>query len=200
MKKLFFILLALCISIFAFGLISKAAFDDELEIYDKTLRLHIPANSNSAEDQAVKLKVRDAVIDYLKKPLSNCTTREEAISIVQLLSTEISIVANAILKQEKKPYSAKVSVVEEYYPQKAYDGLSLPAGTYASLKIELGSATGQNWWCVLFPQVCIGTAKPEESLAEVGFTPNQIKILTEHEDYRYVVKFKLLEIIENVFK
>ena len=96
-------------------------------------------------------------------------------------------------------YTSTVSVVRENYPTRDYEGISLPAGEYTSLKIELGKAQGQNWWCVLFPQVCVGSAKPTEVLSEVGFTPNQIKLLTEHDDYEYVVKFKLLEIIEGIF-
>ena len=200
MKKILIILLALSLCFFTVGAVCRSAFAEELEIYDKTLRLHIPANSDSAEDQAVKLKVRDAVIEYLRQPLSSCSTKDESIKTVQLLSKEITQVANTILKEENKSYTASVSIVNEYYPKKAYDGLTLPAGNYASLKIELGNASGQNWWCVLFPQVCTGSAKPEETLAEVGFTPNQIRILTEHDDYRYVVKFKLLEVIENIFK
>ncbi|MBQ9117414.1 MAG: stage II sporulation protein R, partial [Clostridia bacterium] len=77
--------------------------------------------------------------------------------------------------------------------------ITLPAGQYASLKIELGKAEGKNWWCVLFPQVCVGCARPAEALAEVGFTANQIKLLTEQEEHEYVVKFKLLEIVEGIF-
>ena len=171
-----------------------------MEIYDKTLRLHIPANSDSAEDQAVKLKVRDTVIAYLSEPLSNCSTKDEAVQKVQDLSTNITLLANNVLKSNGFDYTARVSVVLEDYPTRDYEGISLPAGEYTSLKIELGEAKGQNWWCVLFPQVCVGTARPTEALAEVGFTPNQIRVLTDHDDYEYVVKFKLLEIFEGIFK
>ena len=199
MKKLLSFLLSLILILVCAAFIAKQALEEEMEIYEKTLRLHIPANSDSAEDQAVKLLVRDAIIEYLREPLATCQNRDEAIAKVQSLTTQITLKANEVLKSNNKSYSAKVSVVNEYYPEKAYDGLTLPAGEYASLKIELGEADGQNWWCVLFPQVCVGTAKPEETLAQVGFTPNQIRVLTDHEDYQYVVKFKLLEVIESIF-
>lgn len=199
MKKALSILLTLALIAVAAVFIAKDTLAEELEIYNKTLRLHIPANSDSAEDQEAKLTVRDAVIDFLKGPLSDCKTREEAVKKVQSLTKEITDEANKVLKRLKKAYAARVSVVTEYYPQKAYEGITLPAGNYASLKIELGEATGQNWWCVLFPQVCVSTAKPEETLSAVGFTPDQIRVLTDREDYEYVVKFKLLEVINSIF-
>lgn len=199
MKRMLSLILTLTVFMLAAVCIARQSLDEELEIYEKTLRLHIPANSNSNEDQAVKLKVRDAVLKLLEKPLAECKNKDDAIAVVQHMASDITEEANMVLKSHGKSYKAKVSVVEEYYPERAYDGLNLPAGKYASLKIELGKARGENWWCVLFPQVCVGTAKPEEALAEVGFTANQIRLLTEHEDYEYVVKFKLVEIIDSIF-
>ena len=199
MKKLLSLILTLTVFLFAAYVIAKEQLSEELEIYEKTLRLHVPANSNSSADQEVKLKVRDAVINYLAEPLADCTTKDEAAQKVQHLSSNITLVANNILKENGFDYTAKVSVVKEEYPTRDYEGISLPAGKYTSLKIELGKAEGQNWWCVLFPQVCIGTSKPSEALAEVGFTPNQIRLLTEGDEGEYVVKFKLLEIFEGIF-
>lgn len=199
MKRLLSIIAVLAIVMGGTYAIVRSSLSEELEIYDKTLRLHIPANSDSEYDQAVKLKVRDAVIQYLEAPLSECKTQEEAVEKVQLLTKEITKEANSILKAEGVNYTATVSVVKEHYPTRDYEGISLPAGNYTSLKIELGEADGKNWWCVLFPQVCVGTARPTEALSEVGFTPNQIRLLTEHEDYEYVVKFKLIELFENIF-
>ncbi len=200
MKRILSLTVTLALLLVAAYVIAKESLQEEMEIYDKTLRLHIPANSDSAEDQAVKLKVRDTVIAYLSEPLSNCSTKDEAAQKVQDLSTNITLLANNVLKSNGFDYTARVSVVLEDYPTRDYEGISLPAGEYTSLKIELGEAKGQNWWCVLFPQVCVGTARPTEALAEVGFTPNQIRVLTDHDDYEYVVKFKLLEIFEGIFK
>lgn len=199
MKRLLSFFLSLSLILLGALFIAKETFSEEMEIYDKTLRLHIPANSDSIPDQEVKLLVRDAVIDYLRIPLSDCKTKDEAVKKVQILTDNISYEATKVLKENDKPYTATVSVVTEYYPERSYEGISLPAGNYSSLKIELGEAKGQNWWCVLFPQVCINTAKPEETLASVGFTPDQIRVLTDREDYGYVVKFKLLEIISSIF-
>ena len=182
------ILVALCMAII--GTVSEYS-----DIYDKTLRLHIPANSNSEIDQTVKLRVRDAVTEVLKEPLSECVSREEAVDVVLDMKEELVAVANATLRENGVDYTANISVTEENYPRREYEGITLPAGRYASVKIELGEADGQNWWCVLFPQVCTGTASNVgETLADVGFTANQIKLLTKYEDEGYTVKFKILEV------
>lgn len=191
------IAIAMC---FAVAGVARDSVSEYAEIYDKTLRLHIPANSDSDVDQSVKLQVRDAVVELLKEPLSECKTRDEAIAAVQEMKSEIEATANRALIKNGADYTASVSVTEEYYPRREYKGIALPAGTYASVKIELGTAKGQNWWCVLFPQVCTGTASNVgETLADVGFTANQIKLLTKYEDTGYTVKFKILEVISCFF-
>lgn len=200
MKKWMTIICATVLIAWSLGsLIGGTALKEEREIYDKTLRLHIPACSNSEADQAVKLKVRDAVIAVLRSPLAECKTKAESVKIVQNMSGVITETANKALKDNGFNYEASVTLTEEYYPRKSYEGFTLPAGTYTSLKIELGEAKGKNWWCVLFPQVCVGTARAEETLAEVGFTPSQIRLLTEQEEGEYVVKFKIVEILESIF-
>ena len=199
MKKFLILLLSLTIAAFVTLSFARFTMEEELDIYDKTLRLHIPANSDSDIDQNVKLKVRDEILKLLEKPLASCTTRDEAAEIVQNMTKEIEVTANNVLKENGLEYSATAKLTTEYYPEKTYGDITLPAGTYRSLKIELGKADGHNWWCMLFPQVCVGTAIPSEKLAEVGFTANQIRVLTEHEDYEYVVKSKLLEILDSLF-
>lgn len=177
----------------------RSEISEDLEIYDKTLRLHIPANSDSTEDQELKLKIRDAVITLMKEPLSDCKTKKAATEVAESMKGRIKEVADKVIAENGKNYKATVTVTEEYYPKKAYEGITLPAGTYTSLKIELGEAEGKNWWCVLFPQVCTGTAEAKETLAEVGFTANQIRLLTEQESGEYVIKFKIVEIVKNIF-
>ncbi len=202
MKKSQKLLLIAVIAVFGISVFGYffGGVGENLEIYDKTLRLHIPANSNSEEDQALKLKVRDAVIELLEKPLSDCTNKEEAVAVVEKMKSKIEKVSDKVISEEGRCYKAKVTVTEENYPRREYEGISLPAGEYTSVKIELGEAEGQNWWCVLFPQVCTSSACPEQVLAEVGFTASQIKLLTEDEETEYVVKFKILEFVENLFK
>ena len=197
-KKFVILVVAVALVVSVFNFI-RMSMDEEMEIYEKTLRLHIPANSDSKEDQELKLQVRDAVIELLKDPLSECKTKEDAVRVAAEMSDEIERVSDEVINENGKNYKATVTITEEYYPRRQYEGISLPAGNYTSVKIELGEAEGQNWWCVLFPQVCTQTASADEVLAEVGFTANQIRLLTDQEDCEYVVKFKLLEIIEGIF-
>ena len=197
-KKFVILVVAVALVVSVFNFI-RMCMDEEMEIYEKTLRLHIPANSDSKEDQELKLQVRDAVIELLKDPLSECKTKEDAVRVAEEMSDEIERVSDEVINENGKNYKATVTITEEYYPRRQYEGISLPAGNYTSVKIELGEAEGQNWWCVLFPQVCTQTASADEVLAEVGFTANQIRLLTDQEDCEYVVKFKLLEIIEGIF-
>jgi len=199
MNKIVIICAILLIIFCASSLLGNSVLAEEREIYEKTLRLHIPACSDSAADQEVKLKVRDAVLELLREPLSKCQTKEESVQLVQDMREDIQTTANNILTVHGFDYVASVTLTEEYYPRKSYEDFTLPAGNYTSLKIELGQAEGKNWWCVLFPQVCLGTAKSDETLAEVGFTANQIRLLTEQEESEYVVKFKIIEILESIF-
>ena len=199
MNKIVIICAILLIIFCASSFLNNALLSEEREIYDKTLRLHIPACSDSDADQEAKLKVRDAVLELLNEPLSECKTKEQSIKIIQQMSNDIQYTANKVLAENNLDYTATVTLTNEYYPRKAYNDFTLPAGNYTSLKIELGQAEGKNWWCVLFPQVCLGTAKSSETLAEVGFTANQIRLLTEQEESDYVVKFKIVEILESIF-
>ncbi len=197
-KRFLICILATTVAVSAF-VYFFGGVEENLEIYDKTLRLHIPANSNSEEDQALKLKVRDEVISLLQGPLSECKNKSEAIAVVEEMKGKIEKTSDRVISSEGRDYKAKVTVTEEFYPRREYEGISLPAGEYTSVKIELGEADGQNWWCVLFPQVCTSSACPEQVLAEVGFTASQIKLLTEDEETEYVVRFKILEMIESWF-
>ncbi len=201
MKKNKIFIFSVIIGAFILAVIGglRAEISEDMEIYDKTLRLHIPANSDSAEDQGLKLKVRDAVIEVMREPLSDCKTKEAATEVARRMMPVIKATADKVIAENGKSYKAEVTVTEEYYPKKEYEGITLPAGTYTSLKIELGEAEGKNWWCVLFPQVCTGTAEAKTVLAEVGFTANQIRLLTEQESGEYTVKFKIVEIIERLF-
>lgn len=184
---------------FVFGGIFASFISEGMQVYDKTLRLHIPANSDSAEDQRIKLEVRDALIGVLEEPFSKCENKAEAVCVVQEMSDIITKTANDVIKENGKDYRARLSVVQEHYPRREYQSLRLPAGVYTSVKIELGEAEGENWWCVLFPQVCIGTAQAEDELKEVGFTASQIRFLTDEERNGCEIRFKIVEIFKKIF-
>ena len=195
------IIIALCIAV-AFAILSIIArnISEEAEIYGKTLRLHVLANSDSEEDQNLKLAVKDAVILRISDDLSLCKTKEEAEKVIIENKEELEETANRILESAGKEPTAKLTLTKEQYPERTYGNLTLPAGEYSSVRILLGEAEGQNWWCVLFPQVCTETATPvEETLAQAGFTSAQIRLLTDQEKPTYKIKFKVVELFGSLF-
>ena len=137
------------------------------ELKDKLLRYHVVANSDSEEDQEVKLKVKEAVLEELSGKLEAVKDAKEAASVVEDNRENILAVANKVLNEEGFTYTATMRVDEEYFPAKIYGDLTLPPGDYDALVIELGEGEGKNWWCVLFPTLCFieptCAVLPEES-------------------------------------
>ena len=174
----------------------------EEKIYDDVLRLHVIAASDSDEDQALKIKVRDAVLAKVAVMLESCNGFDDALGIISRPENidALTAAARSTVECEGYDYSVTVSVGKERYPRKSYESLSFPSGSYTSLKVEIGDATGQNWWCVLFPRLCLSaaTVSNEDSFIQAGFTPEQYKIVTDTDEPRYEVKFKILEIISSL--
>ena len=126
------------------------------------LRIHVRANSNNECDQAVKLKVKDAIVEYLVPVLSNCDTKLKAQKAVEDNLSDIVIVAKETLEKEGYFYGAKAGIKNEEFPTRVYNGLTLSSGYYDALIIELGSGEGDNWWCVVYPPLCFtGTGEIE---------------------------------------
>ena len=173
---------------------------EDAEIYDKVIRLHVLANSDSEEDQALKLTVRDALLGEVAALTADCTDRDEAAALLALHTDALRQTAEEALQADGCPLSVSVVIGEEHYPTREYEGVRLPAGSYTSLRVMIGEAEGQNWWCVLFPPLCVGqAAAAEEKMLAVGFTPGQVGVLTENEKPGYVLRFKLLEILGSLF-
>jgi len=172
----------------------------EEEIYDKVVRLHVLANSDSEEDQAVKLKVRDAILALTVPLLQNCKTKEEAVALLEENQTLFVEAAKAVLHEEGFDDTVSIEMGLEEYPTRTYDRLCFPAGEYISMRVSLGTGEGQNWWCCLFPPLCLGAATVRDEDAEdacisVGFTPTQYKIITESDKPVYRARFKILELL-----
>lgn len=179
-----------------FGLLPVHGED---EIYDTVVRLHVLANSDSEEDQALKLRVRDAVLEVTGPLLQNCKTQEEAEAIIRQNATAIQSAADHVIRSEGYDYPVKLQLGMEDYPERSYDGVCFPAGEYLSLRVCIGDAEGQNWWCCLFPPLCVGassvsTSQAEDSFISVGLTPSQYKIITQTDRPVYKIRFKLLEL------
>ena len=159
------------------------------------LRLHVLANSDSEADQALKLEVRDAVLAQAEYYLEGVTSREEA---EQRLTEQLRPLAEAgaeVVAEAGYSYPVTVSLEETWFPTKEYEDFALPAGTYTALRVVIGEGAGQNWWCVVFPPLCLGAVSEsvESTAAMAGLSEGEISLITG-EDEGYVVKFKLLEL------
>ena len=177
----------------------------ESEIYDTVVRLHVLANSDTSEDQALKLKVRDEVIRTVTPAIEDCKTQAEAIAAIENIIPDIEDAATRVVKSEGYEYSVSVLLGEEYYPTKAYETCAFPEGKYVSLRVLLGEGEGQNWWCCLFPPLCLSAATDdggksnEDAFISVGLNAEQYKIVTETENPKYKARFKILETISSWF-
>jgi len=175
----------------------------ESAIYDSVIRLHVLANSDSEADQALKLKVRDAVLERTGALLADVKTRDEAERILSSSLDEIRTVASDTLKRNGSEYIVRVSLSEEDYPTKRYEKLAFPAGEYLSLRVMIGEAEGENWWCVLFPPLCLSAAtskrEAEEAFLAAGLSGEQYRIITDTDETKYKLRFKILEFAESVF-
>jgi len=168
------------------------------EIYDGIIRLHVIANSDSDEDQELKLKVRDGILDIIGGILEGADDIEKACLAIEDDLSSIETTASEVIAVEGYDYPVSAKLTREYYPTREYDCLTLPSGEYRSLKVIIGRGEGKNWWCVLFPGVCRNSARVKEELAETGFTPNQIRIITDRDDDGCRVKFRIVEFFSDI--
>lgn len=149
---------------------NEAGFIQE-DIAEQIIRLHVIANSDSEEDQALKLKVRDEILSGIQDSLIYADTPAIAGKILKKEKELISEIAAAKIRQEGYDYSVRVVLEERYFPAKSYGELTFPPGNYQALCIEIGAAAGKNWWCVLFPSLCFvdetNAVIPEESKARL---------------------------------
>jgi stage II sporulation protein R len=183
MKKLFLPLITLLISTLFLACIPTNA---DYSIYADTVRLHILANSDSNEDQELKLIVRDEILKKYSSELSVFENIDTAKDTLKAKLSDIERTASEIIQKNGYDYTVKATLTEEWYDTREYEGFSLPKGSYTSLQIKIGEAEGKNWWCVMFPPMCLDAATEE-----VKYTHSE-EILIKR---KYSVKFKLLELV-----
>ena len=167
-------------------------------VKEDVVRLHILANSNSEIDQEVKLKVRDALLETNASILSDSVTKENAKEHFESSKEILLKTAKKTLKENGFNYNVKITLQEEYFNTRTYGNLTFPAGQYTAIKVVLGEGEGKNWWCVMFPPLCVPAAdglETNETTADY-LTQSGEKIVNGGE--KYIVKFKLLEIYEEL--
>jgi stage II sporulation protein R len=186
------LLLALVITV----LISFTGFAAGCEdIPNHVLRLHVLANSDSDADQALKLKVRDRIVAESAGLFDGASSREDAEKIASENLQKLQNAAQDEVTRDGYRYSVRVYLTNMYFTTRQYDTVTLPAGTYDALRVEIGSGAGHNWWCVIFPPLCLPAAEKREDLKDV-LNPNELRIVDGSNSY--VVRFKTLEAYEQV--
>ena len=183
------VLIAFCASAVLLTAVDLAVPAEEVDVYDTVIRLHVLAQSDSEEDQAVKLLVRDAIVGECAQLFSQTDNTEDALSQIAQAATDMESIANRVLQENGFSYRATAVFGRETYPTREYDGVSFPAGEYYSLRILLGEGEGQNWWCCLFPPLCL-SASSDEKLDSIGIDTSSGKVFTKK---KYRIRFKLLE-------
>lgn len=194
------IVVLMCVFILCMAICNVLPIHGEEQIYESVVRLHVLANSDSEEDQALKLKVRDTILAYTSPKVIDSESRDEAIKILQGELEAIENMARQVIIDEGYDYSVEVTLTLEEYPTRNYESMSFPSGEYISLRVLIGEAEGENWWCVLFPPLCLSAASEksdnEEAFIAVGLNSDQYKIITETENTKYYLRFKILEAIK----
>lgn len=191
-------------AVFLFLLVNYYAEKVNQDLSDSMIRLHIVANSDSIQDQALKYRVRDAVIGYITENMDGLTNKSNAISFINSHLHEIEQVANNTIVQEGIKDYAKASFGKYPFPSKQYANVILPAGFYDALKIEIGDAKGQNWWCVMFPPLCFTEdtkGKLDEeyiSILKEELTEEEMEIIINdgEKEIPVEIKFKIVEIFQ----
>lgn len=187
---------SLCIAFVLTVIYSVIPFQAECEqISNEVFRLHILANSDSEEDQSLKLRVRDSLLRYTDRLFSEAENSDEAERIARDNLESLRIVAQREVYANGYDYKVKAEVVNMYFNTRYYERYTMPAGMYDALRITIGSGEGHNWWCVMYPSICISSAVETDKRVEDTFSQNQQEIVKGNE-YQY--KFKVVEIFEKI--
>lgn len=212
-KKRIYILSGILISIFLLTTLVVSREITKIEAYsydykERLIRFHVIANSDTDEDQELKLKIRDAVIAYLQPKLENSKSIEESEAIIKSEYDNLGKISKNIISQNEYDYSVKVGLQYSDFPAKQYSSVVLPAGKYKALKIIIGEGKGKNWWCVMFPPLCfvdeqngVIDEKTDKKLKEI-LTPQEYDLIMAKDQTKVTnlkFKFKIAEIFQNLF-
>ena len=200
MKKL--IRLVLCLVLIGAVLIVVNLYQDRQTLKDNLIRLHVVANSDSGEDQCIKLQVKDAIVSYLQPIMEQFPTKEEAMEYIRSNLSVIQDLSNQVLEKLGVKERAQVTLEPEAFDMRVYDTFSLPSGVYDALRIEIGEGNGKNWWCVVFPSLCLPVSGEgfETEAVSAGFSETLTNTIRHNGEYR--LRFFLLDCIgklENIF-
>ncbi len=203
-KTRFFALMLLLTLLFS--LILSYAETTSSDIADSVVRLHIVANSNSAEDQELKLKVRDRILAETSQIFSNTPTASDALSKARQYSDLIKQIALDEIRQNGFDHDVSVSVGETAFPTKTYGDIILPSGKYNAVKVKIGNGSGENWWCVMYPPLCftsgvLSVSDDAKTNLKESLSPSSYELITKSPDSSIPVeiKFRIVEVFQELF-
>ena len=188
--------LALMVGIITALAVGSWLGQEQRELADSVIRLHVIANSDSQADQALKLAVRDRVLEEAAELYPEGATLAQAQAALEGQLNTLAAAGRAVVEERGQDYPVTARLESCWFPTKEYEGVALPAGNYTALRVVIGEGKGQNWWCVAFPPLCLGAASETvDQAAQAGlFTPEQSALVTG-ENEGYVLKFKAMELV-----
>ncbi|MDP4133152.1 MAG: stage II sporulation protein R [Bacillota bacterium] len=198
MKKIVILLMAMSIAMSFLYVYAESVKED---ISSSLLRLHVLANSDTEEDQALKLKVRDRVLAQCQIILADCKTREDAEKVLLPNLDLLKDTAKDEILKNGYSYDVKVSLSDSQFPTKYYADISLPKGLYRALKVEIGNGAGHNWWCVVFPPLCFANGTTgvlsDDHTKELkdNLSDSEYDVITGQHEGKTTIKFKILELL-----
>ena len=203
--KIFKKILAIILLLFIYTSICAFSYSQSIitDLQNSVFRLHVIANSNSTEDQNLKYLVRDKVLEYINNISNNANTKEEIINIVFENQNEIKEIAEKVIKDNGYDYSVNINIGNYSFPTKTYGDITFPQGNYDALRVEIGDAKGENWWCVMFPPLCFVDVTsgivPDESkdMLKRNLSDEEYEIISNNSDDVYL-KFKIVEMFQNI--
>lgn len=165
------------------------------EIRSDVLRLHVIANSDSSVDQNLKLRLRDYILEEGEDIFDGSVNVENAVKKIEPKLAELENSAETFVKNAGFDYDVKITLSNEYFTTRTYESVTLPAGKYLALRVVIGSGEGHNWWCVMFPPMCVPAADKKDEIENV-FTDKEIKLVESKP--KYELRFKVVEIYEQI--
>ena len=187
---------SICVAFVLTVIFSILPFEAECsEISKETFRLHILANSDTENDQALKIKVRDKVLEYTEELFNNAKSKNEAEKVIAENIQAVNDVAYNEILNNGFTYPVKTEITNMYFTTRYYDNYTLPSGMYDALRVTIGEGKGRNWWCVMYPTICVSPVEEQEEKAKEVFDDKQYDIVT---NTKFQYKFKIVEIFEKI--
>lgn len=184
-------------AVFAAGACSVGVFAYNCSrVRSDVLRMHVIANSDCSADQQLKLMVRDAVLERGAQLFDGTVTADEARRKIEPHKAELEAAAREVIERAGYDYPVSVNVVNEYFATRCYGSLTMPAGRYTAVKVVIGEGAGHNWWCVMFPPLCLPAAQDRGGNLDAFFDDGELKVVES--SGRYEPRFKIVEIIEKL--